>query len=236
MSEAEPAPARMILHEFAAFLRRPALLRPTGLRASGALARLAAMTALQIAVLLLLLLPLIKFWQERYALGSPDAFGQVPPAMMLPVVVLIAPTIEEMLFRGWLTGRARALWLLACAIGCGVLLYATTRGLNPLPAASAILALALAAIAGWLALRRRGAPGWFAAGFPLFFYLSAAAFALAHTVNYSHFSALALPMVLPQLWAALVLGFVRMRIGLPAAIIAHAVSNAAMLATATLAG
>ena len=33
---------------------------------------------------------------------------------LLPITVLIAPVLEEMIFRGWQTGRPRALWLLGC--------------------------------------------------------------------------------------------------------------------------
>jgi hypothetical protein len=39
-------------------------------------------------------------------------------------------------------------------------------------------------------------------------------------------------MVLPQLWAAAMLGFTRQRLGLPAAILQHALANAASMALA----
>jgi len=225
-----------ILREFPAFLRRPRLVAPSGLRAAGAWKRLAVLVALQLAGLFLVLLPLLQLWQGAFGLPSPDAYGELPPGLLVPVVVLVAPVIEEMLFRGWLTGRVRALWLLACALGAGAFLYASTQGLQPLPAGGGILALLVAAPIGWFVLRKRGTPGWFGAAFPAIFYLMAAVFALSHMMNYPSFSALALPMVLPQLWAALVLGFIRLRIGLPASMLAHIVSNSAALALALLVG
>ena len=235
MSETDPVRSGAMLREFAAYLRRPQLSAPTGLRAPGAWRRWAKLVALQLAVLLGLLLPLIGFWQKYFDLPLPDAFGQVPPAYLVPFAVLVAPVLEEWLFRGWLTGRPRALWLLACALACAVLLYLSTTGFDPLAASGGIVAVILAAGAGWWILRRRPVPAWFTAGFPALFYLSAAAFTLSHVVNYPSFSLLALPMVLPQLWGGLMLGFIRMRIGLPASMLAHATANAAALGLAMLA-
>ncbi len=118
----------------------------------------------------------------------------------------------------------------------GALLYGSVLGFDPLALGMGLLALLVAAPLGWFLLRKRGASGWFAAAFPAAFYLTTAIFSLSHISNYPAFSVLALPLILPQLWAGLVLGFVRMRIGLPASILAHMASNAAALAVAQLAG
>ena len=236
MTEPLPPPSGGTLRAFAAFLRRPRLLEPSGLRAPGAWRELRVMIVLHVAVLIGLLGPLIGFWQMRFGLPAPDAFGKISPTLLVPGAVLIAPLLEEIAFRGWLTGRARALWLLACALGGLGLLYAHARGLPPLWVAGGLAALLIATAAGWLALRKRGAPAWFAALFPAIFYLSAAAFSLVHIANYPHFSALALPLILPQLWGGLVCGFLRMRIGLPASFIAHAAANSVALTLAMLAG
>ncbi|MCB5425666.1 CPBP family intramembrane metalloprotease [Altererythrobacter sp. CC-YST694] len=229
-----PPPVTM-LREFAGWLRRPHRLDPTGLRAPGAVRRLAVLTALMVAGLLLVLLPVLGMWQSLFGLPAPDAFGKLEPQLMIPIVLLIAPVLEEMLFRGWLTGRVRALWLLACALAFSALLYGSTQGLSPLAVGASFVALLVAAPLGWFLLRRKGTPPWFDMGFGLIFYLSAACFALVHMANYPSFSALALPLVLPQLWAGLVLGFIRMRIGLAASMLAHALSNSAALTVALLA-
>ncbi len=64
----------------------------------------------------------------------------------------------------------------------------------------------------------------------------AVGFALAHLSNYPRASLLAVPLVLPQLWAALVLGFVRQRLGLVPAMLSHALANGCSLGLALLAG
>lgn len=236
MTDSTPAPLTRIIHEFTAFLRRPRRYEPTGLRAPGALRHWAVLSALMIGVMLGLLLPFLRFWQDAFDLPAPDAFGKIAPHLMVPTVLLVAPVLEELLFRGWLTGRVRALWLLACAVAFIVLLYASAQGLNPVAVGACLLALLLAAPIGWLVLRKRMTPGWFDAAFPAIFYLPVVGFAALHLMNYPSFSALALPLVLPQLWVALVLGFMRLRIGLMAAILTHILSNAAALGVATLAG
>ena len=91
----------------------------------------------------------------------------------------------------------------------------------------------LAAPIGWFVLRKRATPQfwrgrWFAAPF----FTGAVLFGVMHIMNYPHPGLLVLPMVLPQLWAAFTLGYIRMRIGLPASILAHATSNALALALA----
>ena len=238
LEPASAAPAlttapRGVLADFRAFLRRPAVLAPAGLRAPGALPHWAVITGLQIAGLLLLL-PLLHFWQATFKLPSPDAFGQVSPELLPWIVVVIAPLLEELLFRGWQSGRPRALWLLGGSVLLGAVLV-TVRPENIGVTGTAALTVAGLTGLGWFLLRKRGVIGWFARGFPVIFYLGAALFALPHLANYPSVSLLALPLVLPQAWAALTLGYLRQRIGLVAAILAHATSNGLMLLAAVVA-
>jgi len=86
----------------------------------------------------------------------------------------------------------------------------------------------------WFLLRKRAAPDWWQCGFPVIFYLAALIFAAVHVTNYPLTSWVIVPMVLPQAWAALTLGFTRMRIGLPASIATHVASNAVAMAAATI--
>jgi Type II CAAX prenyl endopeptidase Rce1-like len=91
----------------------------------------------------------------------------------------------------------------------------------------------LTMLGGWNMLRQRSeAPDWFARHFALVFYGAVTAFGLLHVSNYDQPGLATLPMVLPQLWCGAVLGYVRMRIGLPAAILLHALSNSIVLAIA----
>lgn len=227
-----PAPRRApaILRELAAFLRRPRLLQPAGLRAAESWRALALLTALHVGVMLVAILPLIALWQKRFGLPMPDAFGKLPSGWLIPITVLVAPVLEEILFRGWQTGRPRALWLLGSVAAFGVLLVASP-GLKPLAVAALLLALLVAALGGWLWLRKRDeAPAWYRAAFPALFWSVALGFAAVHLMNYPSTSLASLPMVLPQLWAALLLGFTRQRLGLPAAMLQHASANACAMA------
>lgn len=233
---ATPRPAT-ILREFVAFLRRPAVLDPAGLRIRGAWAALAVLALLHVGGLLLVVLPLIAWWQSAFGLPMPDAFGKVPSGWLLPLTVGIAPVLEEMLFRGWQTGRPRALWLLACAIAAAALLASSARGVSPVLAGGLLLAVVvLAAPAGWLWLRRRETAAAYRTAYPAVFWIAAAIFAGFHLMNYPSISWLALPMVLPQLWGAMLLGFSRQRLGLPAAMIEHACANATVMMLAHLTG
>lgn len=224
-----PAPAVPILHELAAFLKRPAVLAPWGLRHRNAWSALGLLGALHVGGLLLVILPLISLWQSRFALPMPDAFGKLPGGWLLPITVIAAPLLEETIFRGWQTGRPRALWLLGC-FAAFVALVLVARALAPLVLAGLLVAIVVAAAGGWWWLRRDEAPAAYRAAYPAVFWVVAVLFAGVHLTNYPTTSLLSLPMVLPQLWAAVLLGFTRQRIGLPASILQHALANAASMA------
>lgn len=238
----QPAPRfatgsfRCIMQEFLAFLRRPQVLAPQGWRGGG-FRHWAIMTALLVLVLIGIMLPFLTLWQKAFALPSPDAFRGIDKQWLVPLTVLLAPTVEELLFRGWQNGRAASLWLMVCAAaGIGILVLITTAD-KALLAAGGLLAAVVAAPIGWFILRRRPAPlRWFARLFPWIFYIVAVMFGLVHLTNYPSFSLLAVPLVLPQIWAGLVLGYLRQRIGLPQAILAHIVANACSVTLALTTG
>lgn len=228
--------ALAVLREVPGFLKRPAILTPIGLGSREGWAALVVLEAVHVAGLLLVILPLISLWQMAMNLPLPDAFEQLPAGWLLPFTLLAAPIAEEALFRGWQTGRPRALWLLASALLlAAAVIFA--KAIAPPVLAGLLLALALAALVGWLRLRkRREIPARYRAAFPVVFWLAALLFAGVHLTNYPSISALSLPLVLPQLWAGLLLGFTRQRIGLPAAMLQHAGANAATLLLVHLGG
>jgi membrane protease YdiL (CAAX protease family) len=220
-----------MFRDFVAYLRRPRLTAPSGLGVPGAWRTVVTLLAFHLIVLLLVLAPLLKLWQSAMGLPAPEAFGAVSKGWLVPLVVLIAPIGEEVAFRGWLTGRPRALWLLAGGLLAMVGLHAAE-----VPASFGVLAMGLVAPGGWWWLRRRGVPGWFEAAFPVLFALSIAVFGLSHLSNYPRLSLALLPMVLPQVWAGLVLSYTRMRIGLVASMLIHAAANATAISLALLSG
>ncbi|MCH7627166.1 CPBP family glutamic-type intramembrane protease [Novosphingobium percolationis] len=220
------------LAAFRAFLRRPVLLEPSGLRPPEARRLWLGMAGLHLSVLLLVLLPFLRLWQQAFALPAPDAYGKLAPQVMIPVVVMAAPVLEEAIFRGWLTGRPRALWLLGCLFALAGLGLAANADPGSMAVSMALLALLVGAPLGWFALRRRAALRVFATRQAMFFYGSAGVFALSHLANYPRASLVAVPLVLPQLWTGLTAGFVRMRMGLLASIALHMTSNALALGLA----
>jgi membrane protease YdiL (CAAX protease family) len=221
-----------VLRDLAAFLRRPQVLAPQGWGGAGNLIRWGWLTGLLITVLIGVLLPFLQFWQRTFELPAPSAFGALPDGWLIPSVVIIAPIAEELLFRGWQSGRAAAFWLLGCAL-VGIAVPVFFFAASPLLGLGLMLTALVAGGLGWWKLRRQTEPlGWFARAFPVIFYLAAGLFALVHLSNYPAFSLLAVPLVLPQLWAALVLGYIRQRIGLIAGIATHMAANGCSLALA----
>jgi len=235
MDDTAPLNPRAIPGEFVRYLRRPQLIRPAGIRAKGALPSTLVMIAIQVTVLLAVTLPVLIVWQKAFDVPSPTAFEHFPKQWLVVFAVLIAPILEEVTFRGWLPGRPRTLAILAALIGAVFAIRLLRHGgAHPLlTVGGALAALALGAVI-WFVLRKRAAPGWWQRGFPIIFYLAALIFAAVHITNYPLTSWVIVPMVLPQAWAALTLGFTRMRIGLPASIATHVASNAVAMAAATI--
>jgi membrane protease YdiL (CAAX protease family) len=231
---------RTILRDFLGFLKAPAVLRPSGVWSVKSLASWGVMTLFHIGVLLLVILPLVTLWQQAFDLPPPDAFDKFPKELLLPIVVIVAPILEEIAFRGWQTGRPRVLPGVISALLLLLLAVAgPTLGLVTVPVGvriAIVVAIVLLGPVGWFVLRRRGTPRWYLRAYPLVFYGVALVFAGVHLLNYAQFSLLAIPLVLPQLWAGLTLAFVRMRLGLVASIAVHMASNGAALALASLAG
>lgn len=236
MDAIEPARSTAALRELPRYLRRPQLTAPLGIRDGGAWRQLLPLIGLELAVLLVVILPLAEGWKYLFHLPDPAAFDKLPHGWLVPLTVIAAPIGEEIAFRGWLTGRVRALWLLGCGLVFGALLYAGTHGLAPLAEGVLFLVLLLAAPVGWFVLRKRGTPVWFASGFPAIFYLVVIGFAVMHVTNYDRPSLLLLPLVLPQAWIGLMLGYTRMRLSLIRSILMHMTSNGIVLLVGLVAG
>lgn len=225
-----------VLADIPAFLRRPRPMAAEGLNADGAIGRWLVLSGFQVAVLGLVVMPLILLWQTAFGLPAPTAFEGLGPLALWGGAVILAPVLEELFFRGWMSGRPAALWLMAVTVAGLALFVAVGRG-RPLIGGSLLVAAAVAGGAGWWRKRREtAAPTWFAGAFPTLFYGATAIFALMHVFNYPAVSLLVAPMVLPQFWSGLMLGYIRVRQGLLAAILAHIASNAIMLSAALATG
>lgn len=159
-----------------------------------------------------------------------ETIGQASPAMLLFYGVILAPLIEETVFRSWLGGRR------ACILGFPVLVSLFALGTAVLADVSPVVSFALAVGLSVLILGvarqfiALSPPAQKAARwrlFPVAFYGGALLFAMLHMSNYE--GGLSSPImvlaILPQFLVGLILGYVRMRFGLVQAIVFHALYN-----------
>ena len=149
--------------------------------------------------------------------------------------VLLAPVLEELQFRGWLTGRIAALRFAAYGFVALALFGATmlVPAEYALPMAWGAVAVVLAGLIHWSLTRHRdtAVPAWFTRHFHWIVWGSTLLFGLIHLGNYEALhSPLGLLVVLPQTIGGLLLAYTRTRLGLVAAMLHHAAYNAVFLA------
>ncbi len=150
--------------------------------------------------------------------------------------LLLAPVLEELVYRGWLTGRTAALRFAVYGFAAEALLFAALfmdEGLAT-PVALAAVGLVLAGLLHWLMTRERdtAVPAWFTRHFHWFVWGSTLLFGLMHLGNYEALSSpWGVLVVLPQTIGGLLLAYTRTRLGLRAAMLHHALYNALYLAS-----
>jgi len=215
-----------VWRRFGAFVRRPQLPeQATGVRLAAfpVLGKLLALDLLLMALLI------------GVAAGA-SALGLEMPAHMLDdlelgplllgFILLGAPLGEELLFRGWLSGKPGHVGALVI-IGLSALAASILAGLG-LPLVAVGLAGAALVLAAWQLWRKRGRPpmAFFARNFRWFYFGSALAFASIHLTNFTEGNALVLlPLTLPQFLLGLILGYARVHFGLWSSILLHAAHN-----------
>ena len=149
--------------------------------------------------------------------------------------LLLAPLLEELLFRGWLGGRVAALRFALYGMAA---LGLFTASLFAGPQVATVLGLAgagvgLAGLVHWSLTRHRDTrvPPWFTCHFGWIVWGSSLVFSLIHLGNYEALThPLGVLVVLPQTIGGVLLAYTRTRIGLGAAIAHHAAYNALALA------
>jgi membrane protease YdiL (CAAX protease family) len=232
-----------VWRQFGAFLRHPQLPdRVSGIRAS-ALPALGKLFALD----LLLMFGLLAVAGIASVLGfemPPHMIDEMGLTTSLILFILIgAPIGEEVLFRGWLSGRlGHVLGVIVLALGTLVAtgFYATQvvpfeahdliEAMSKSVAYGLLTALPIALLPVYL-FRSRLAMQWFQRHFRWFYLGSALAFASIHLTNFTEGNALILlPLTLPQFLLGLILGYVRVTYGLWANILLHAAHNSLFVA------
>ncbi len=149
--------------------------------------------------------------------------------------LLIAPILEELLYRGWLTGRCAALRFAVYGFVAEALFIAALFLDEPAADIVGLMAagVVLAGLLQWLATRDRDRQVtlWFSRNFHWLVWGSSLMFGLIHLGNYEPLThPLGVLVVLPQTIGGLLLAYTRTRIGLGAAIAQHAAYNAVILA------
>jgi membrane protease YdiL (CAAX protease family) len=219
--------------DWASFVRRPALPDCANLGLVDGLKAVLPLYALDLAIMAVLF----------GALGVAMALGFEMPEHMLgefeltPLLVLGilagAPIGEELVFRGWLSGRPGH--VLGSLILVGAIVLFMLGGRNSGTAGAelwsfgALGALALSGLSVFL-LRGRPAMRWFQRHFAWFFWASALLFAAIHLTNFATAGPSLLPLVLPQFALALLLGYLRVTHGLWSSILLHMLHNATFIA------
>lgn len=176
------------------------------------------------------LLPLLMLWTRGMGIEPPKMTQDMPQGILLLLAVAILPPLEEIVFRGWLTGKRWQLVLLAgLVLALGGLLVSQATAIRALAIAGLGAGVAMIAAGLWLTKDRNGTPDWFVRQFRWWFWASCVIFAAAHYSNYPALTLAHLPVVLPQLWSGLVFGFVRLRFGILRSMTLHVASNAFVL-------
>lgn len=231
-----PAPSPAIVRQAFAFFKRPQALRPAAGPWAPQFRPLLALLALNLAGLFLLL-PLLVAYTKAMGIEPPQMTRDIPKAALLPLAVLVLPVLEEIAFRGWMTGKRWQLLLLATLAGFAVAVAVGEMLELPLLELAALVGLPLVLGIGlWKMTDRSGTPAWFARQFKWWFWGGSLVFAVFHYSNYNSTGWALAPVVLPQLWSGLIFGFVRLRFGILRAMLLHCASNGIVLAMTYLAG
>ncbi len=215
---------------WAGFVRHPVLPDRATLSPAPALKSVFALFGLDLALMSLLLGALslalyIGFHMPEHVLGKIE----LKPGM-IALIVIGAPIAEEIVFRGWLSGRIGHLFatpltivaLLGFVGGGAMFTQDPSKGQTYLLVGVAAALLALLAL---FAFRRRGAIRFFQRHFAWFYWGSVLAFAGIHLSNFASAGIAALPLVLPQFMLAVILGYLRVNYGLWSSMLTHALHN-----------
>jgi membrane protease YdiL (CAAX protease family) len=233
-----PGVARWVPGEwraFAAFLRRPTLpQRVTGIRRD-AVAATARLFALDLAMMALVLAVIGVATAAGLKLPTNEIDKLTLGPLWLTIIIVVAPIMEELAFRSWLSGRpGHVTALIALGLGVAIPIASGMQG-HPILLLGG-LGIGLVVALGLLFwLRKRPPFAFFGRHFAWFYAAAALAFALIHMTNYSQGMGVnLLPLVVPQLLVGLILGYARVTYGLWSDIALHMSHNALLIALVLL--
>ncbi len=179
---------------------------------------------------------LMAVWDESAGFLPAPIEQDISLAEDLFTALLIAPLLEEMLFRGWMRGQAAALRFAVFGFAA-LALFGASLSVSPflaMPVALAGVAVVFVGLLRWARTRHCDAtvPAWFERHFAWFVWGSTILFGLIHLGNYEPLAhPIGVLVVLPQTIGGLLLAYTRTRLGLRAAIVHHVGYNALFLAS-----
>lgn len=175
-------------------------------------------------------------WDEAVGFLPEPIEQDISLAEELFTGLVLAPVLEELLFRGWLTGRIAALRFALygmAAMACFLGSFYAEPDLAEIVGLAGV-AIAFAGLVHWSYTRHRdtAVPAWFILHFHWFAWGSTLLFGLLHIGNYEPVThPLGVLVVLPQTIGGLLLAYTRTRLGLGAAMAHHAAFNAVFFAS-----
>lgn len=171
-----------------------------------------------------------------------QAESTLTPLQAILSLVILAPLVEEAMFRGWMSGRKAsirfAVWGIAAMLVAMSGELPQTQDYLPLVIFAAF-GLAGIGFGQWLMTYAKDSdvPGWFTRNFHWLVWGSAAIFGLFHLANYmGALSPGHLLVSAPAICGGLLLAYTRTRFGLRAAILHHAIYNAVYLGVEAFGG
>ena len=244
LAEQVPAPANVVGEwtRFGTWMRSPALPDMSRDHGSAALAT-TRILLLDLAIMMVLIAALAAASAAGFELPENVNNSLEPDVWAILLVVVLAPLMEELIFRSWLAGHPPVMAAVAvCLVGFGggALVATLIDPEGTMPALMIIgPAIALiAAPASAVLLLKKPVPHLYTRMFPVFFWLSSLAFAMVHLTNYTELSwsmlVIILPLVLPQLVLGTMLSYLRVHHGLIPAIALHAAHNGILFSLAML--
>ncbi len=230
--------------DFLGFLKRPTPNEPWNSAPISRTVRafwLLILSFLVTAFFGLIALPIIVSTAPMMGENLSNAFDQSDLSIIVSVVIL-GPLIEEIMFRGWLTGTAKAL------VGTALFLATIYGGAwflkNFVPyvvGVHAQIGIAIVGLSIFVVLQRKmrdNPPAWFKSVFPAIFWLQGIVFGGLHFSNLSS-SSILLPvlMTLPLIVCGWIWGYARVTLGFGTAWTLHMAYNipAALAATTIMA-
>lgn len=165
-----------------------------------------------------------------------DVFKTTPKTQLLFLAVIVAPILEETIFRSWLGshGGIRT----ALPIIAAFFFILTFVGFSS-PHATPILIILIGALIFYFTrIRPRLGEDFINGNFKYYFWISSIVFGLIHLSNYDmqSFNPALTLLILPQLIAGFIFGYTRMRFGVLACMFTHGFYNGTVFLLMSLFG